>query len=299
MAAQPTDEKEENKEVEKKEEEHVPMWVNDIECPLFLINIYETKTRGWTRAEEKNLGFNPGFTPGRHSITIPLTYEDIGTHLAGCKVEVLWEEDEVWYRGEITKCCEDREFGDFPAQQEKGDDDDVPDRDNEDTSGEEVEILYESGEKETMEMLDFKDIISKGSIRARGSIPSRGKKKAAKKNERTPKEHLPRGRLGLLPPLPEMQRAAPGTFYATAHLELSREVLERMVFEKTGKDYSLWQNPKVARWKLALMLDEGELRQAIADEKMKPEHVEKKKTGTYYVKKPSDWLQKSSTLNWR
>ena len=285
MAAQPTDEKKENKEVEKKEEEHVPMWVNDIECPLFLINIYETKTRGWTRAEEKNLGFNPGFTPGRHSITIPLTYEDIGTHLTGCKVEVLWEEDEVWYRGEIIKCCEDREFGDFPAQQEKGDDDDVPDKDNEDTFSDKVEILYESGEKETMNIEDFKDIISKGSIRARGSIPSRGKKKAAKKNERTPKEHLPRGRLGLLPPLPEMQRAPPGTFYATAHLELPREVLERMVFEKTGKDYSLWQNPKVARWKLALMLDEGELKQAIADEKMKPEHVEKKKTGTYYVKK--------------
>ena len=58
-----------------------------------------------------------------------------------------------------------------------------------------------------------------------------------------------------------------------------------MVFEKTGKDYSLWQNPKVARWKLALMLDEGALRQAIADEKIKPTHVEKKKTGTYYVKK--------------
>ena len=32
------------------------------------------------------------------------------------------------------------------------------------------------------------------------------------------------------------------------------------------------------------MLDEGELRQAIADEKMKPEHV-KERAGTYYVKK--------------
>jgi hypothetical protein len=55
-----------------------------------------------------------------------------------------------------------------------------------------------------------------------------------------------------------------------------------MVFEKTGNDYSRW---KVARWKLAHMLDEGELLQAIADEKIKPAHVEKKKTGTYYVKK--------------
>ena len=82
-----------------------------------------------------------------------------------------------------------------------------------------------------------------------------------------------------------MERAPPGTFYATAHLELPRDVLERMVFEKTGNDYSRWQNPKVARWKLALMLDEGELLQAIADEKIKPTHVEKKKTGTYYVKK--------------
>ena len=89
-----------------------------------------------------------------------------------------------------------------------------------------------------------------------------------------------------------MERAPPGTFYATAHLELPRDVLERMVFEKTGNDYSLWQNPKVARWKLALMLDEGELLQAIADEKIKPTHVEKEKTGTYYVKAERLAMQK-------
>jgi len=288
-----TDEKNEAGEGEKKEEEPVPMWVNDVDCPLFLLSMYETKIRGWTRAEEKNLGFNPGFTPGRHSVTIPITYEDIGTHLAGCKVEVLWEDDEVWYRGEIVKCCEDREFGDEYAQREKiaADDDDAPDKDNEDAFTNKVEIHYETGEKEIMDIGDFKDVISKGSIRARGSIPTRGgaKKKAAKKslNEREPKEPKEKGagRVSLLPTLPEMERAPPGTFYATAHLELPRDVLERMVFEKTGKDYSLWQNPKVARWKLALMLDEGELRQAIADEKIKPTHVEKKKTGTYYVKK--------------
>ena len=285
-----SDEKNETKEEEKKEEEPVPIWINDTDCPLFLMNIYETKIRGWTRAEEKNLGFNPGFTPGRQSVTIPITYEDIGTHLAGCKVEVLWEDDEVWYRGEIVKCCEDREFGDEYAQREKAavDDDDGPDKDNEDAFSNKVEIQYETGELESMDIEDFKDIISKGSIRARGSIPARrGKKKASKKSESTAGESKTHtgGRVSLLPTLPDMERAEPGTFYATAHLELPRDVLERMVFEKTGKDYSLWQNPKVARWKLALMLDEGALRQAIADEKIKPTHVEKKKTGTYYVKK--------------
>ena len=125
-----------------------------------------------------------------------------------------------------------------------------------------------------------------------GSIPgtrSGAKRKAAKEslNERKLKEPKKKnaGRVSLLPTLPDMERAPPGTFYATAHLELPRDVLERMVFEKTGNDYSRWQNPKVARWKLALMLDEGELLQAIADEKIKPSYVEKKKTGTYYVKK--------------
>ena len=167
-----SDEKNETKEEEKKEEEPVPIWINDTDCPLFLMNIYETKIRGWTRAEEKNLGFNPGFTPGRQSVTIPITYEDIGTHLAGCKVEVLWEDDEVWYRGEIVKCCEDREFGDEYAQREKAavDDDDGPDKDNEDAFSNKVEIQYETGELESMDIEDFKDIISKGSIRARGSI---------------------------------------------------------------------------------------------------------------------------------
>ena len=179
-----SDEKNETKEEEKNEEEPVPIWINDTDCPLFLMNIYETKIRGWTRAEEKNLGFNPGFTPGRQSVTIPIAYEDIGTHLAGCKVEVLWEDDEVWYRGEIVKCCEDREFGDEYAQREKAavDDDDGPDKDNEDAFSNKVEIQYETGELESMDIEDFKDIISKGSIRARGSIPARrGKKKASKR----------------------------------------------------------------------------------------------------------------------
>ena len=121
---------------------------------------------------------------GRQSVTIPIAYEDIGTHLAGCKVEVLWEDDEVWYRGEIVKCCEDREFGDEYAQREKAavDDDDGPDKDNEDAFSNKVEIQYETGELESMDIEDFKDIISKGSIRARGSILARrGKKKASKK----------------------------------------------------------------------------------------------------------------------
>jgi len=122
-----------------------------------------------------------------------------------------------------------------------------------------------------------------------GSIPgtrSGANRKTAKEslNEREPKEPKEKGarRVSLLPTLPEMERAPPGTFYATAHLKIPRDVLERMVFEKTGNDYSRW---KIARWKLAHMLDEGELLQAIADEKIKPAHVEKKKTGTYYVKK--------------
>ena len=61
------------------------------------------------------------------------------------------------------------------------DDDDGPDKDNEDAFSNKVEIQYETGELESMDIEDFKDIISKGSIRARGSIPNRGKKKAAKK----------------------------------------------------------------------------------------------------------------------
>ena len=156
-----------------------------------------------------------------------------------------------------------------------------------------------AGQQQPQSFRQGRDVTRKQMTRMRatlqetqGSIPgtrSGAKRKAAKEslNEREPKERKEKGagRVRLLPTLPEMERAPPGTFYATAHLELPRDVLERMVFEKTGKDYSLWQNPKVARWKLALMLDEGGLLQAIADEKIKPTHVEKKKTGSYYVKK--------------
>ena len=82
-----------------------------------------------------------------------------------------------------------------------------------------------------------------------------------------------------LPQLPGLERARAGTFMATAHLHLSRETLERMVFEKTGKDFSLWMKPKAARWKLALMLDRRTLRKAIAEEKVKAGGEAEKSTG--------------------
>ena len=289
------DEKED--EDEKKEERPPlpPMWINDIECPLFLMSLFELKTRGWTRADEKNMTFNPGFTPGRQSVTIPITVDDIGTHLAGCKIECLWEGDEVWYRGEITKCGEDREFGDEFALQAAREKAELEGEDTDGAFSNMVEITYETGELETMDIDDFKDIIAQGSIRARGQIPSRGRQKAPKSSkkekavvdldENGEKIKKPVGRIGLLPQLPDLERAPAGTFMATAHLDLSRETLERMVFEKTGKDFSLWMNPKAARWKLALMLDEQALRKAIAEEKAKAGGEAKKRTGVYYIKK--------------
>ena len=81
------------------------------------------------------------------------------------------------------------------------------------------------------------------------------------KNDKKIKKQV--GGIGLLPQLPDLERAPAGTFMATAHLCIPRNTLERLVFEKTGRDFSLCMNPKAARWKLALMIDEQTLRKEI------------------------------------
>ena len=105
--------------------------------------------------------------------------------------------------------------------------------------------------------------------------------------------------MSLLPTLPDMQRAEPGTFYATAHLESPRDVLERMVFEKTGKDYSP-ANPKSRAMETCSHVGRRSVATGhLADEKIKPTHVEKKKTGTYYVKKAERLAMEKGMWNWR
>ena len=150
-----------------------------------------------------------------------------------------------------------------------------------------------------MEMLDFKDIISKVAFGPRRKHSFPWEEKGCQEKRTTPKEHLPRGQLGLFTaPSGDATRRAGYVFYATAHLELSEKSSKEWSLKKTGKDYSLWQNQGSA---MEARDHVGRRRVATGHRGRENEARArgKKKTGTYYVKKPSDWLQKSSTLNWR